>query len=156
MRMFLLALALVGPAQAADINRCTIDGRTIYQTTPCPASARAAVTGIKAAAESSGSNAPWVPAPQGVDLEPGKALCLRVAPSQFKDPDSVRILHAFSDEKQMRVFEDDKGRRVRAWAYMMSINAKNSYGGYAGAKDYWCFVSEDQQRLVQLKRIGGG
>ena len=142
-----VVVSLAADASANTVNRCTIDGRTVYQAQPCPGAGRA--LSITAA----GGSEDWVPAPAGVDLEPGKALCTQAAPARFKDPQSVRLLGVEAG-KYMRVFERAGGGRVRTWAFVLSINATNSYGGYTGATDYVCFVSEDQQRVVQFRRLG--
>lgn len=60
----------------------------------------------------------------------------------FFDRESVRMegpaLHAF------------KGGKPQVW---LSLNAKNRYGGYVGAKSYYCIFSIDGQRILEVKAL---
>ena len=71
--------------------------------------------------------------------------CLRhiLDTHSFKDPDSVRLEGA----KYGWVVNDSLPR----YAILLDINAKNSWGAYAGAKQYRCFLSEDGQRLNDVQ-----
>lgn len=71
--------------------------------------------------------------------------CLRhvLDTHSFKDPDSVKVEGA----KYGWVVNDSLPR----YAILLDINAKNSWGAYAGAKQYRCFLSEDGQRLSDLQ-----
>ncbi len=67
---FLLLVALATPAGAAELYRCTVKGRTVYQDTPCKdgrkidTEAREAIRGYGGTRpESAGAPAPAQPAP---------------------------------------------------------------------------------------------
>ena len=71
--------------------------------------------------------------------------CLRhiLDTHSFKDPDSVKVEGA----KYGWVVNGSLPR----YAILLDINAKNSWGAYAGAKQYRCFLSEDGQRLSDVQ-----
>jgi hypothetical protein len=60
--------------------------------------------------------------------------------TQFKDPDSVKIEGGATSE-EVEYYVNGK-KNIKYVTYMM-INAKNSYGAYAGAKPYICTHSGD-------------
>jgi len=43
---------------------------------------------------------------------------------------------------------------IAAKKYPVLLNAKNSYGAYAGAKLYYCYLSIDDQRVLQVEAVG--
>ena len=124
----LCAAAAAGGA-FGQVHKCEVNGKTVYQDMSC---AGAGVTLEK-------------PVPvEKVDPSyegPGKALCLREAPRFFKDPESLKIgtVFYYGTEKTYRGL----GRR-----YVLTIDGKNSYGAYAGAQRYKCYVTMDEKELI--------
>ncbi|WP_157275051.1 hypothetical protein [Dechloromonas agitata] len=58
----------------------------------------------------------------------------------LKDPESARY-GDFSKPIKRYFIRDEKARDVvYGYAVCVSVNAKNSYGGYTGAHDYWFFI----------------
>ncbi|WP_196251646.1 DUF4124 domain-containing protein [Cupriavidus necator] len=119
---------LLAASASAQVNRCEVGGRVVYQDQPC--------AGRGGALEKPQPVEKVDPSYEG----PGKALCLADAPRHFKDPDSLKIGIVFYSG----IFPSPQGTSRR---YTLAINGKNSYGGYAGEKFYHCYVSLDESRL---------
>lgn len=66
---------------------------------------------------------------------------------EFKDPDSVKVLGI-----ERAGFVPVPNGEARLRVYLMRVNAKNSYGGYVGPKDYLCYVDRADERLAVLVR----
>lgn len=76
-----------------------------------------------------------------------KSLCLAEIKRTLKDPDSAKVE---SFLKWSQVETDDGEVAVR---YTLTVNAKNSFGGYTGGKPYDCQVSVDGKRVLKLTRF---
>ena len=131
-----IGLALVaGAASAQHLYRC---GSTFSQT-PCGPDAKQ----VSAA----------VPQPSGpVDPEVRVKIeddCRRwiVGVPQWKDRESVRIGTIYRGANQPR-----DGRVLRA--YHVSVNAKNSYGGYQGERPFVCYADEASAKVLDLYQPG--
>jgi len=58
----------------------------------------------------------------------------------LKDPDSVRY-GAFSLPRQEHVIENFMAQQaIYGYSVCVSVNAKNSYGGYTGSHVFWYFI----------------
>ena len=67
----------------------------------------------------------------------------------YKDPGSVTIgdgAVAVAFEAWMKS-PSYSGKALRA---SLRVNAKNSYGGYAGAKTVWCYASMDGTKVLGM------
>jgi hypothetical protein len=78
----------------------------------------------------------------------------------FKDPDSAQ----YKFGKPLKAyFQDDVAHGsgvVYGWIFPVAVNAKNSYGGYVGYKDYvWGYINVpvgDQSGYVDPSNLRGG
>jgi hypothetical protein len=104
----------------------------VYQDTPCAGSIKAA--------DPRPEREKFVPLDSGA----GSQLCVREAPNHFKDPDSVKIEGASFNK--LSSYEN-----APAKSYLMTINAKNSFGGYVGKKVYECVVTLDEKRVLAIR-----
>jgi hypothetical protein len=68
---------------------------------------------------------------------------------QFTDPESVRVV-SISPTGTAAEFEV-AGTKVIALRYSMSINAKNEYGGYVGARAFSCYVSRASGQVLGIR-----
>jgi len=131
-------LALTSPAIsfAGSVYKCSVNGVTKFSQTPCGGAAHK----VKIH-HSTGTPE------KGASLEQIKLDCLSVIKSKgdFKDPASVKI------ESVRRDFVTDKSgiRQVLG----MFVNAKNSYGGYTGAKPYFCFLNHNGTQLSKIQYL---
>jgi hypothetical protein len=135
-RCFALLLLLLAAqwSWGARVYKCQNDSGTIYSFTYCGASQEVLN--------------PYVPpANNGVKQKTIESLCLGVILKKFrfKDPASARV-----EGSETLWLTDDSGPRH---VMMLSVNAKNGFGGYAGAKPYPCFLSTDGQRLSNIQEL---
>lgn len=116
----------------AEIYKCTNDGIDTYSQTPCAEDAQP-ITITPPAKLHSGENT--------VNEDELVSQCVEVLKhyAGFKDPDSVKVEGHFFDWLQ----DDSGARRV----LQIKINAKNSYGAYAGSEFYPCFLNYTGTRL---------
>ncbi len=129
--VFAVALAC-GSAHAQ--YKCTgADGKVTFQQAPC-----AGGTPLRPTAN--GAEPPRIG---------GKALCEMYArkTSFFKDPESIRlVLVGYAGARTVAI----GGHVVVSRSYSLLINGKNSYGAYGGETLYTCFLSQDEQRVLQF------
>lgn len=137
LRGWLMLAMLAGLAVPTwAINKCTdASGKVVYQDTPCTAAATS--QHINEAAKPYDPYAPKEYAAlkfAPVTIDPSDAnsaaqIDLIIAKANLKDPDSAKFtgLHVFRFEAQNKVFNVTCGL----------VNAKNSYGGYAGVHRFW-------------------
>nr|WP_315226053.1 DUF4124 domain-containing protein [uncultured Albidiferax sp.] len=77
-------------------------------------------------------------------VESNKKQCVRQVTYQLKDPESAR----FGEPLRIGALMDQfMGRPVMS--YSVSVNAKNSYGGYTGSKIWFCSFSPDEKAFVR-------
>lgn len=74
------------------------------------------------------------------ELAQPRALCSEAIASTLKDPPSLRI--------------EGMHTGLRPGEYNLMVNAKNSYGGYTGAKPFVCQLSADGKRVLKVKQFG--
>jgi hypothetical protein len=146
-----LFATLLAPYAHAQVFKCDVAGKRVYQQEPCD---QVAGAGGKMAIE----NAPLSGAAEftkiPVDVpRPGRELCLKSAPhaASWKDRDSLKIGDVIRLGAQTIKVD---GQHVKAHTYSMKINGKNTYGAYAGEKLYLCYVSPDESKLLAFKAVG--
>ena len=130
--LFAVALLLAAPAWA--INKCTgANGKVTYQEAAC-ASTEAGETVKWTQANGSGSSKqlPF----KVVALSPEKAReeamgSMSIARQRLKDPSSAM----FTDVRVLNFNAQGKNYTMTCG----ELNAKNSYGGYVGAKSFWVY-----------------
>lgn len=84
----------------------------------------------------------------GPALADPQTVCLSSIKRTLKDPASARIE---SFERWLpKTFTDSQGNAVPANHYTLMVNAKNSFGGYAGAKLYDCMLTADDKRVLRI------
>lgn len=141
-----LALALIvltaGPVAAQAVYRCGAK----YSDKPCAAGQRVIVAAPVRVPDKIEAPVPDLPAAPDV-VAAAKAACVAQlrATFTFKDPDSVKVGEIRRALTGMVTLGD---QRVAVRAYSMSVNAKNSYGGYTGDQDYICYVEPSRERTV--------
>jgi hypothetical protein len=114
------ALALTATVASAQT---TYKCGSVYQDRPC-----LGATAIPAAPPAAGE---WWTGPSheiSLDSDPAGQACKREAAAYFKDPESVRIADVAA------AYGSD-GTHLH---FALTINAKNSMGGYVGARQYVC------------------
>jgi hypothetical protein len=138
-RIFFAALSLLsllrpGIVQAQQLYRC---GNTFSQT-PCAPDAKAQSVRAGAAADK-------------VEGLSGYDLCASVAPKAagFPEPDTAQVQPAGDRKSEVIQYA---GQPTAAFRYDLNVNAKTVYGVMSGPQAYSCWVSEDQRRVLQLKR----
>lgn len=73
--------------------------------------------------------------------------------SSFKDPESI-IFDISADSKLAVDAELRKTLRLSesaSWMYLISVNAKNSFGGYTGGQPWQCFLTADEAHVVSVR-----
>lgn len=83
-------------------------------------------------------------------IEYGKRLCTEQGPARlaWKDPESLRVGSATGGT--MTTFKIGN-TSVGARLFFVDVNAKNSYGAYAGARSLHCYTSEDGRRILEIR-----
>lgn len=145
--MLLVAATLVFAnvtGQAAGLYKCTdtATGTITYSQTQCAGDVKELpiATGSRIGRQS--PLAQWVSAMRSSGVaktdpatqkEAEECMLSVKAQSSFKDPDSVRI-----EETPTAIRLNDGKKSIAVY-----LNAKNSYGGYVGAKRSSCYYNED-------------
>ncbi|QSX38606.1 DUF4124 domain-containing protein [Shewanella sedimentimangrovi] len=131
----ILVALLSAPLAHAAIYKCTIDGVETYSQLPCADDAEP----IAVREQTPGSG--------GGDQKGVLGACLAYIKTHYsyKDPESIRL------EKYSFDWVADKSgpRRVIS----MWINAKNSYGAYAGSDVKICFVNHSGTALSETQKL---
>lgn len=156
-RLFLLlAFALAAPAFSQTVYKCPgADGRTVYQQSPCQQSEGKALnitpppsgnkTDGTAAADAylklMNDHLDRVKKMTSGEVDKTRdatkeeiELCLSSLKKahSYKDPDSIKI------EGEPKMLHYSNGN----YSLIIDINAKNSYGGYVGAKTNVCYFDD--------------
>jgi hypothetical protein len=129
---FLAALAVLpASAVAQQLYRC---GNT-YSQTPC-------------AIDAAPKKLPTVAAPDAPAGPQGKELCSSdgIKLLGLPDPETARIGTVVKGGSEVIQYA---GKPTVARKYLMTVNAKNVYGGYEGDRVFQCFVSEDERRILK-------
>lgn len=80
----------------------------------------------------------------------GRDLCTVAIPSRLslKDPYSA-VISVVNDKPRFTTIEYANTPMV-AKEYILSVNAKNSYGAYVGAKPYFCYLNEPESNVLAI------
>ena len=133
--VFLLLLGS-SSSQAQPMYRC---GSTFSQV-PCDKSA-SSVPVPSQSKQAATHNQPRVQ---------GRDLCIVAVPARLllKDPYSA-VISVMSDKPRFTTIEYANTPMV-AKEYILSVNAKNSYGAYVGAKPYFCYLNEPESNVIAV------
>lgn len=126
-------------AFAQDAYKCKVNGTMVYQDSPCkavgPAPAEPQLPDLPATNET---------------IQRATALCETAVRNQMKDPESAKI-------KDIRRSRTDRWCRtppIQVRYYWMTVNGKNSYGGYVGEKPYRCALDMGESVVLGVAQIG--
>ena len=125
-----------GACPAQTLYKC---GSTFSQT-PCASTAEEVTVPKGRTATTASTEVP------GQGLEMCRAAVPRM--SGVKDPYSA-VIESIGEVRHDTLRIGDESVIVKRYDVLM--NAKNSYGAYAGAKLYRCFVSVDEKRLLEVQ-----
>jgi len=142
--VFILASAVMANSLHAQ-HRCVINGKTVIQEQPCPGVRRSESLPLtydpllETANKAMGNTEA---------IEIGLLTCRRHAPKSqaWLDPDSVKVGKAMGG-KMVTIGTARQKAPVRAFVVM--VNAKNSFGGYTGEKPLFCYTTPDGQIFVR-------
>jgi hypothetical protein len=127
------ALLLVsGHPMAQPMYRCG----NAYSQTPCAPDAQPARI------------SPGAPPDQPAGLQ-GAELCAAELPRLIgmTDPYTARIESVAKGDSEVIHYA---GQPIAARKYLLSINARNAAGAYAGERPYLCYLSEDERRILKV------
>jgi hypothetical protein len=88
------------------------------------------------------------PSPGVVDAN--KKRCLARIMTMLKDPESARVGEVSRAPGPAPDYETTRGW-FPSIAYTLSINAKNSYGGYTGSKTWLCSFDLAEKELLRVR-----
>lgn len=74
--------------------------------------------------------------------------------THLKDPDSAKFVSFSKPRKENAVINVDKKEAAYGYSTCVSVNAKNSYGGYTGAQTTWFLIRNDQIVTTRDMRLG--
>lgn len=120
---------------SADIYKCSIEGVDTYSQIPCAEDAKT----IKVTPPAKLSS---VTTSEAELIDECVAYFKRAG--DFKDSDSIKVEGHFFDWLQ----DDSGARRV----LQIKVNAKNSYGAYAGAEYRPCFLNYNGTKLSENQK----
>lgn len=133
----LACVVVAGAAQAGGLYKCKdANGQTVYSQTQCPGVDNQAVV-LSSTRPATGPNTDEI-----------VQRC--VAHGGFKDPGSVKILSVGAMGAEM-VTDNATGTPYVAAKLPILLNGKNSYGAYAGARVYNCYLSRSDMSVVLVK-----
>jgi len=146
MRFFIpLLLVAALPVSAQQMYRCG----TSFSDKPCGTGQQ--VIGEPAqAARPAPAAVPLVDLPADpATVEAATAACIARLGKDiaFRDPESVKVLRV-----QRRGLYHVGDGKTPSRIYLMEVNAKNAFGGYTGAKDFFCHTDPTNERTVLLVR----
>ena len=92
---------------------------------------------------------PTLPPPPEV-VDANKKRCVARILAMLKDPESARVGEVSRASGPAPDYES-----IRGWfpsiAYTVSVNAKNSYGGYTGSKTWLCSFDLSEKELLRAR-----
>lgn len=132
-----LALMFVCSVANAQLYKCTQNGQTTYADAPCGQSAAPVKTWSNGSAQNSSQLSP---------TGDGEKVCATdgVSALSLRDPESARVKVTGGRMVVIRWLDQPTTAR----SYILSVNAKNAYGGYTGEDNFFCYTSEDGRRLL--------
>lgn len=93
--------------------------------------------------------APIVP-PSADVVEENKKRCLTRIMAMLKDPESARVSEVSRASGPQPDYETARGW-FPSISYTVSINAKNSYGGYTGSRLWACSFDLSEQEILRAR-----
>ena len=145
MKFALLLAALMVATPAAAYYKCTdANGDLKYQNKPCDDGHAQEPLGGEAV-EAQPPTPPKSCAPL-VSKDPLVEKCFNYQKARLKDPSSAFLESGVVAPKAL------KSGVLGRWV-ILSVNAKNSYGAYAGADTYWCVMSQQGQILPDSEMV---
>lgn len=110
-----------------------------------------AALAMVAAATCSGQALPE-PVPAAALVAKSKQACIAAVRAQLKDPESARIV----DIQRLGLINVEMagGGHAPRVIYALSVNAKNSYGGYTGAAPWKCDFIPGETELKSAYPVG--
>lgn len=144
--LILAAAAL--PVIAQETYKCKTASGNVYQNAPCSGTVRYSDDPIKKRS----SDVANYSLDDSNPIALGKRLCKDIAPKYvtWKDPESLRIGDVFGGKMTTVLIGSAP---VGARQFFVSVNAKNSYGGYVGEKSLICNTSEDGRRVIGVDSL---
>lgn len=133
--LFLLVIIAASSKAAGNFYKCETESGVVFSYSPCGKPKEMTQEKV----------------PQSRVAKPGKqtieqkCLAMIVEKYRFKDPQSARV------EGSMHKWLTDRSG-VR-YALELKINARNSFGGYVGAKPFLCFLSGDGKHLSNIQEL---
>lgn len=88
--------------------------------------------------------------PSSQVIEANKKICLARIMALLKDPESARIGEITRSHGPTPDYETEKGW-FPSISYTVSINAKNSYGGYTGSKVWACSFDLTEKEILRAR-----
>jgi len=141
----LLATFVVASSASAQIYKC---GNSFSQM-PCGPDAK--VIAAPAHKDSPLPIPPDLPAAPDV-VAKAKASCEQAVRQRMKDPESARIKDVRRGETASWCRHGPEPVRY----YWMTVNAKNSYGGYVGEQSYRCAMDINEQTVLGVAQLAPG
>ena len=92
---------------------------------------------------------PSVP-PSSDDIEANKRRCLARIMAMLKDPESARVGEVTRSAGPAPDYDSSLGW-FPSVSYTLSINAKNSYGGYTGSRVWACSFDLKERELLKAR-----
>lgn len=136
MKRILFAAMCIAFSSEAEIYKCTVDGVDTYSQVPCAEDAKPITVTPPAKLSSDTANEAEL-----VD----QCVAYFKRAGDFKDPDSIKVESHFFDWLQ----DDSGARRV----LQLKINAKNSYGAYAGGEFRPCFLNYNGTKMTEHQKL---
>ena len=79
----------------------------------------------------------------------GTSLCKLVVPQRLSLKDPYSAVVEVNDSPRAAVIQY-AGQPMFSREYLVTVNAKNSYGAYVGAKLYYCYLSENETNVLHI------
>lgn len=130
------SLLVLSPLQAQQLYKC---GNT-YSQTPCAPDATPK-RGLSGGASASASS----------DKPSGYALCSAQAITRIDSPEPETAQVSPVGQRKAEVIQY-ANQPIVAVRYDLSVRAKTQYGVYGSPVGFACWLSEDQLRVLQLKK----
>lgn len=138
------------PVQAQQTYKCTENGRTVYSGQPCRGGAEQKVlSGTPSPPAQSPASGGSAAEGSNMPINIGARTCIDEIPRKlaFMDPESLRIGEPTGGKVELI---DYHNQGVLARRYQIGVNAKNSFGAYAGSRPVSCITSEDGRRILRM------
>lgn len=88
------------------------------------------------------------PKPDDATIKANFDRCESAIKLRLKDPMSAVFEQRHRLQEPMITPNPKAGKKVLAHAYLVSVNAKNSFGGYVGFKGYTCYFNVEEDAIL--------